>query len=128
MPEFRPPSFVRNAGSSLSRVSTSRASRRSAKPANTAIASATWSRAPARARLRLQGDDAVVVRLGRAPEGLEGHRRGDLRVLEQREAVVDHQGADAPHDGRAVDDRDPLLRLEGDRREARTRERLLPRK
>src|SRR5437667_75404 len=49
MPEFRPLFSVRKGGSSLSRVSTRRAIRRSEKPARTAIPRATWSRAIASA-------------------------------------------------------------------------------
>src|SRR5213594_487958 len=49
MPEFRPLFSVRKGGSSLSRVSTRRAIRRSEKPARTAMPRATWSRAIASA-------------------------------------------------------------------------------
>ena len=79
------------------------------------------------AGLRLEGDESVVEGLRGSPQGLEGHRRGDLRVLHQAQSVVDQEGPDARHDGGPVDDREALLRLEDQRLEVRLREGLVAR-
>jgi len=76
--------------------------------------------------LRFQDDESVVVRLRRAAERLERDRRGDLRVLEQPQAVVHRERPDAGHDRGPVDDRQALLRLEDQRRDPGPSQRLPP--
>ena len=60
----------------------------------------------------------------RALQGLEDHRAGDVRRVGEAATADERQGSRRRHELRAVDEREPLLRLERDGLEPRARERL----
>ena len=76
------------------------------------------------AGLRAEGDEVRGPRRVRAEQRLRRHRGGDVRGGEQRREVAQREGEHPEHAVGAVDEREPLLLRELDRRDARRGERL----
>src|SRR6185295_15026079 len=70
-------------------------------------------------RMRARHLEARVERSARSLERLEAHRARDIRGDREALRLEEAERAERCHELRSVDEREPFLRLERDRRDAR---------